>query len=266
MTDQTVVQSNRDVPVIAIDGLAASGKGTVASEVATKLDWNLLDSGLLYRITAFLVKELEIDIDDVEAIELLLSQRVKISYFNAGVDAKQQDWLSESVRRKDRVFVLSDSQRQSYARWNGIDITNTIRADPISRIAARVAASPRVRQMLIPIQRQRRILPGLVADGRDMGTVIFPDAQLKIFLQATPDTRARRRLQQLNLPDSEFQRIRDLMEERDQKDSLRKVAPAIAAENAVRLDSSTMSVSETVVEVLRLAKRHKLINGSTENT
>ena len=265
MTDQSVACPKGEVPVIAIDGLAASGKGTVASEVATKLDWNLLDSGLLYRITAFLVKELGIDIDDVEAIESLLSHRVNISYYHVGIDASQQDWLSESMHRKDRVFVLSDSQRHSYARWNGVDITSTIRADPISRIAARVAASPRVRQMLKSKQRERRIMPGLVADGRDMGTVIFPDAQLKIFLEATLDTRARRRLQQLKLPESEFQRIRDVMEERDQKDSLREVAPAIPADNAVRLDSSHMSIAETVDEVLSLAKKHKLVDASTES-
>ncbi|MXZ43470.1 MAG: cytidylate kinase [Gammaproteobacteria bacterium] len=264
LPDKTVEPAVRDIPVIAIDGLAASGKGTVASEVATKLGWNLLDSGLLYRITAFLVKELDIAVDDIEAIESLLSHRVKIAYFNAGIDATQQDWLSESMIRRDRVFVLSDSQRQSYVRWNGSDITGTIRSDPISRIAARVASSPRVRRMLIPIQRQRRIMPGLVADGRDMGTVIFPDAQLKIFLEATPDTRARRRLQQLNLPDSEFKRIRDLMTERDQKDSLREVAPAIPAKDSVCLDSSTLSIAETVAKVFRLAQEHKLVNANSD--
>lgn len=250
--------------MIAIDGLAASGKGTVASEVATKLGWNLLDSGLLYRITAFLVEELAIDIDDDEAIEALLTHRVKISYFDAGINAIQQDWLSESMVRDDRVVVLSDSLRQSYVRWNGNDITGVIRSDPISRIAARVAASPRVRRMLIPIQRRRRKVPGLVADGRDMGTVIFPDAQLKIFLEATPDTRARRRLQQLKLPDLEIQKIRDLMEERDQKDSLREVAPAIPAEDSVCLDSSNLSIEETVAEVFKLAQKRQLVNANTE--
>lgn len=249
--------------MIAIDGLAASGKGTVASEVATKLAWNLLDSGLLYRITAFLVKELGIDVDDIESIEELLSHRVKISHFNAGIDASQQDWLSESMIRSDRVAVLSDSLRQSYVRWNGNDITATVRSDPISRLAARVAASPRVRHLLIPIQRQRREAPGLVADGRDMGTIIFPDAQLKIFLEATAETRAQRRLQQLKLPESEFQRIRDMMEERDRKDSLRDVAPAIPAEDSVCLDSSNLSIEQTVTEVFRLAHERNLVNTKT---
>lgn len=262
--DQTSEPTLLKAPVIAIDGLAASGKGTVASEVATKLGWNLLDSGLLYRISAFLVQELAIDINHEDAIEELLKHRVKISYFNAGIEASQQDWLSESMAKDDRVVVLSDSLRQSYVRWNGNDITGTIRSDPISRIAARVAASPKVRSMLIPIQRQRRILPGLVADGRDMGTVIFPDAQLKIFLEATPDTRARRRLQQLNLPDSEFQRIRDLMEERDQKDKLREVAPAIPAKDSVCLDSSHLSIEDTVAEVFRLAQKRQLVNYETK--
>lgn len=253
------------IPVIAIDGLAASGKGTVASEVATKLGWNLLDSGLLYRITAFLVKELGIDVDDIESIEALLSHRVKISYFNAGVEASQQDWLSQSMVTNDSVVVLSDSLRQSYVRWNGNDITATVRSDPISRLAARVAASRRVRQMLIPKQRERREAPGLVADGRDMGTVIFPDAQLKIFLKATAETRAQRRLQQLKLPESEFQRIREMMEERDLKDSLREVAPAIPAEDSVCLDSSNQSIEQTVAEVFRLAQARNLVNAKSEN-
>ena len=249
--------------MIAIDGLAASGKGTVASEVATKLGWNLLDSGLLYRITAFLVNELVIDIDDDQAIEKLLAHQVKISYSNAGIDASQTDWLSESMVKGDEVFVLSDSQRQSYVRWNGNDITGTIRSDPVSRIAARVAASPRVRQMLKPIQRRRRIAPGLVADGRDMGTVIFPDAQLKIFLEATSDMRAQRRLEQMDLPDSDFFRIREMMEERDRNDSLREVAPAIPAKDSVCLDSSHLSIAETVNQVLKLAKERALIEDSS---
>ncbi len=243
--------------------MAASGKGTVASEVATKLGWNLLDSGLLYRITAFLVKELGIDVDDIESIEALLSHRVKISYFNAGIDASQQDWLSESMDSNDRVAVLSDSLRQSYVRWNGIDITETVRSDPISRLAARVAASPRVRQLLIPKQQERLEAPGLVADGRDMGTVVFPDAQLKVFLEATAETRARRRVQQLKLPDSEFQRIREMMEERDRTDSLREVAPAVPAADSVCLDSSNQTIEQTVTEVLRLAQERNLVNTNT---
>ena len=254
---------NLKIPVIAIDGLAASGKGTVASEVATKLRWNLLDSGLLYRITAFLVKELGIDVDDIESIEALLSHRVEFKYFNAGIDASQQDWLSQSMVTDDSVFVLSDSLRRSYVRWNRNDITETVRSDPISRLAARVAASPRVRQVLVPIQRQRRKSPGLVADGRDMGTVIFPDAQLKIFLEATVDTRARRRLKQLNLPESEFQRIREMMEERDGKDTVRTVAPAIPAKDSVRLESSNLTIEQTLAEVFRLAQERNLINANT---
>ena len=265
LTKQTSVREDPKIPVIAIDGLAASGKGTVASEVATKLGWNLLDSGLLYRITAFIVKELGIDVDDVESIEALLSHRVKISYFNAGVNASRKDWLSQSMESNDSVVVLSDSLRQSYVRWNGKDITAKVRSDPISRLAARVAASPRVRQMLIPKQRERREAPGLVADGRDMGTVIFPDAQLKIFLEATAETRAQRRLQQLNLPESEFQRIREMMEERDRKDSLREVAPAIPAEDSVCLDSSNQSIEQTVAEIFRLAQARNLVSAKTEN-
>jgi len=219
----------------------------------------------LYRITAFLARELDIDVDDIESIEALLSHRLKLSYSNAGVEATQQDWLSESMTGKNREFVLIDSLRQSYVRWNGTDITQTVRSDPISRLAARVAASPRVRRLLIPKQQERREPPGLVADGRDMGTVIFPDAQLKIFLEATAETRARRRLQQLKLPESEFQRIREMMEERDRKDSLREVAPAIPAEDSVCLDSSNLSIEQTVAEVFRLAQQRNLVDDKSES-
>ena len=220
---------------------------------------------MLYRITAFLVRKLDIDVDDIESIEALLSRRLKLSYSNAGVEATQQDWLSESMTGKDREFVLIDSLRQSYVRWNGTDITQTVRSDSISRLAARVAASPRVRRLLIPKQQERREAPGLVADGRDMGTVIFPDAQLKIFLEASAETRARRRLQQLKLPESEFQRIREMMEERDRKDSLREVAPAIPAEDSVCLDSSNLSIDQTVAEVFRLAQQRNLVDDKSKS-
>lgn len=233
--------------------------------MATTLGWNLLDSGLFYRITAFLVKELAIDIDNEEAIETLLSKRVRITYSNAGVDATQQDWLSESMIGKNRELVLIDSQRlQRDVYWNGDNITRTIRSDVVSRNAAIVAASQRIREILKPIQRKHQVAPGLVADGRDMGTEIFPEAELKIFLEANLDMRAQRRLQQLHLPDSEFQNIRDLMEARDRTDRLREVAPAEPAEDAVRLDSSNMSVVETVDEVIRLANERNLVNASTE--
>lgn len=260
MIDLPVAASHKQVPVIAIDGLAASGKGTVASRVATTLGWNLLDSGLLYRITAFLVRQLEIDVDDEQAIKKLLTHRVKISHFNAGINATQQDWLKQSMLDTDGVFVLSDSQRQSFVRWNGKDITKIVRSDPISRIAARVAASSGVRETLVPIQRQRRIPPGLVADGRDMGTVIFRDAELKIFLTASLEKRVQRRLQQMGLPDSEFPQIRDLMDERDRTDSLRDVAPAIPAEDSLLLDSSNLSINQTVKQVLQLASERSLVN------
>ena len=222
-----------------------------------------MDSGLLYRFTAFLVQELAIGIDDEQGIENLLTCRVKISYSNAGVIAWQRDRLSESLVKNDEEFTLSDSQRQSYVRWNGDDITEEVRSDPISHIAARVAASARVRSVLIRIQQRCRRAPGLVADGRDMGTVIFPDAELKVFLKATLEMRARRRLQQLGLADSKYQEIRDMILERDQKDSLRKVAPAVPAKDSVRLDNSHLSIEETVDQVLKLAVERRLVRTSS---
>ena len=230
--------------------------------MATKLGWHLLDSGLLYRITAFLVTELGININDSQEIKSLYSRRVKLLYSNAGVVASGRDSASKSMHNRDSVEVLNNSLRQSYVRWNGRDITDTMRSDPISKVAFDVAASPKVREELKQIQRERRIEPGLVADGRDMGTVIFPEAELKIFLRASHETRAYRRLGQLKLPDSEFQRIRELMAERDKSDSTRDVAPAIPADDAVCLDNSHMSIVQTVNQVLKLADERNLRNHS----
>ena len=248
------------VPVITIDGLSASGKGTVATSVSLKLGWNLLDSGLLYRVVAFLVAEYELQYEDEKAIAELVERKVRIQYSTTGIQASS---LKESRELRDSVMVVSDSLHRKTVQWNGEDVTSIVRGNDISRGAAVVAASRTIRAVLIPKQRDQRVEPGLVADGRDMGTVIFPDAQLKIFLQASLETRTRRRMAQLGAADTHasFRRVFQSVKDRDERDSLREVAPAIPATDAIRLDSSELSVDETVAIVMREARDRNIIEG-----
>ncbi len=248
---------SNDVPVIAIDGLAASGKGTVAKAVASRLAWNLLDSGLLYRITAFLADEFDLDMEDRSGIADLISKRVCIDYSSSGIEARSN---SEREQLSRSVVVLSDSLQGKSVYWNGQDVTAIVRGDKVTRNAALVAASQRIRNELVPKQREQRVNPGLVADGRDMGTVIFPDAPLKVFLDASDEVRARRRMEQMGMEDTakNFHDVLKNLKDRDNRDSLRKVAPAVAAKDAVTLDSSELTAQETVDRVLKLARARGL--------
>lgn len=247
------------VPVITIDGLSASGKGTVATSVSLKLGWNLLDSGLLYRVVAFLVTKYNLQYENVEAIAELVERQVRIEYSTTGIQASSQ---KESRELRDSVMVVSDSLHRKTVQWNGDDVTSVVRGNEISRGAALVAASRRIRSVLVPKQREQRIEPGLVADGRDMGTVIFPDAQLKIFLAASIETRTRRRMAQLGAANTEdsFRRVLQSLKDRDERDSLREVAPAIPASDAIRLDSSDLSVEDTVELVMQEARNRDIID------
>ena len=256
MVDSSPRGSNA-FPVIAVDGLAATGKGTIARAIATQLNWNLLDSGLLYRIVGFLVEKFHLDLEIVDEVEEFVREEVHIEYSNEGVSARSGQW---KFLLPNSLLVLSDSLPQKRVHWNGKDVTPIIRSDIYSRIAAKVAASQRIRNVLIPIQRQQRTAPGLVADGRDMGTVIFPDAELKIFLEASPETRARRRMAQLGVTDTEENYLEFLnsLRERDSSDSLREVAPAVAAGDAVRIDTSDWTEQQTVDHVMDLVRAREL--------
>ncbi len=247
------------VPVITIDGLSASGKGTVATSVSLKLDWNLLDSGLLYRVVAFLVAKYKLQYEDVEDIVELVERKVRIEYSTTGIQASSS---RESRQLRDSVMVVSDSLHRKTVQWNGEDVTSVVRSNEISRGAALVAASRRIRSVLVPKQREQRVEPGLVADGRDMGTVIFPDAQLKIFLQASLETRTKRRMAQLGAAntDESFRRVLHSLKDRDERDSLRDVAPAVPAHDAIQLDSSNLSVEDTVGLVMREARNRGIID------
>jgi len=215
------------VPVIAIDGPAASGKGTVAARVARALGFHLLDSGALYRLVALQAIRRGVPLDDAEAL--------------AGL-----------ARDLDVCFV---AQR---VELDGADATMAIRDEAVSEGASRVAVHPAVRAALLERQRAFRQPPGLVADGRDMGTVVFPDAGTKVFVTATPEARASRRQVQLagRGVHADLRGLLDEIRARDERDAGRAVAPLRPAGDAIVLDTTALTIEQATACVLdRYAQR-----------
>jgi len=211
-------------PVVTVDGPSGSGKGTLAAALARRLGWHFLDSGALYRIVAHAALEQSVPLDDGVAVARLAN----------GLDIRFELAADAVVTRVD-----------------GIDRSLVIRAEDVGVAASRVAALPALRTTLLAVQRQFRKAPGLVADGRDMGTVVFPDAVLKIFLEASPEERARRRYNQLKDKDLGVS-LRGLLasiRERDERDRSRAVSPLRPAADAVVIDSTSLSI-EAVLEVV----------------
>jgi cytidylate kinase len=208
-----------NIPLITVDGPSGTGKGTLCSYLAQWLGWHLLDSGALYRIVAYLALKQGIDAKD----ELTLAQLA------ADLDI-QFESTGQGIRVKDA---------------SGADISSEIRTEDIGNAASRVAALQRVREALL--QRQRDFLqpPGLVADGRDMGTVVFPQAPVKIFLTASPEERALRRHKQLNEKgiSVNLPRLSAEISERDARDSARSVSPLIPADDAIVIDSTGLDIT-----------------------
>ena len=213
-------------PVIAIDGPSASGKGTVASRVAQALGFHYLESGALYRLVALASANAGMADDDEGPLATIAS----------GLD----------VRFTGEQILLS-----------GEDVADLLRSEAIGNRASNVARLPLVRAALLARQRAFRQSPGLVADGRDMGTVVFPDAVLKVFLTASVQVRAERRYKQLNgkgIRANLASLSRDLAM-RDERDANRAVAPLVPAAGAIQLDSSDLSVEEVVAQVVQLARK-----------
>lgn len=213
---------NSNIPVIAIDGPTASGKGTVASRVADRLGFHLLDSGALYRLTALSGMRKGADLSDEQAV------------------AAVADHLDCSFVGHD-VFLGKEN------------VTQAIRTEEVGNLASKIAAMPAVRQALFGLQLRFQTAPGLVADGRDMGTVIFPGAKLKVFLTASVAARADRRYKQL-IGKGFSANIDDLLADlqaRDARDMNRAVAPLAPAADAYILDSSNMTADEAVEQVLK---------------
>ena len=217
--------SDKRARVIAIDGPSGSGKGTVSTAVASHLGWHYLDSGAVYRVLGFLAHEKGVALDDVDGL-VAIAQSLDVSFRGTEV------WL------------------------DGTEIRGEIRTEEAGKRASLVSPIPEVRKTLLEWQRSQAREPGLVADGRDMGSVVFPDAFLKIFLTASAESRAERRFKQLR--DKGFDvNIRQLFQEiteRDERDLKRKASPLKAAEDAVVLDTTEMRIDEVVGEVLRRAE------------
>jgi 3-phosphoshikimate 1-carboxyvinyltransferase/cytidylate kinase len=209
-------------PVIAIDGPSASGKGTVAQRVAERLQFHYLDSGALYRLVAYTAIQSEVDLTDETA-------------------------LSDIARDLDVVFT------GTRILLKGEDVADAIRAEVCSNGASKVAAYPQVRASLLDRQRAFRQIPGLVADGRDMGSVVFPDAVLKIFLTADAETRAQRRYKQLMEKgiDANISTLLQDIRDRDARDINRSVAPLQQGTDAILLDTTSLNIAQAVDAVLR---------------
>jgi cytidylate kinase len=222
------------VPVVTIDGPSGSGKGTISRAVAQHAGWNLLDSGALYRLVALAGMKRGLDPSDVNRHAQLAAQ----------LDARF-DVNPDGTER-----VLLDGQ----------DVTSELRSEEAGQGASRVAAWPEVRAALLDLQRSFARPPGLVADGRDMGTVVFPDAVLKIFLTATAEERARRRYKQLKDKGSDVSlaALSREIAERDQRDTTRAVSPLKPAPDAHVIDSTGLTVAEVVDRVLRLGRNRSL--------
>jgi len=219
----------QNVPVITIDGPSGAGKGTVARIVAEKLGWHLLDSGAIYRVLAVATQYHQVDVNEEEP-------------------------LIPMAAHLDVQFEIS-SDGESKVILEGEDVTDTIRTEKIGKLASQVAAFPRVREALLRRQRAFKVPPGLVADGRDMGTVVFADAGVKVFLTASAEERAERRFKQLKEKghDVKIGRLLDDIRQRDERDQNRDVAPLIAAEGALVIDSTDVSVDSVVDEILSFA-------------
>ncbi|MEN9784348.1 MAG: hypothetical protein RJA24_1691 [Pseudomonadota bacterium] len=216
------------IPVIAIDGPSASGKGTIAAEVAQHLGFYYLDSGALYRIVGLIAGERGINLNsDSEVSRITLNLNIN---FNG-----------------DEIWV------------EGREVSGLIRGEVAGAAASKVAALPGVRAALMTLQRNFRQSPGLVADGRDMGSVVFPDAGLKIYLTATPEERAQRRYKQLITKgvDASMAALLQDIRDRDHRDSNRAAAPLLKCADAIELDTTGIPVESVVAKVLQLYQEHQ---------
>jgi cytidylate kinase len=214
------------IPVVTIDGPSGTGKGTIADLLAKRLGWHCLDSGALYRALGLAAERRGVDLSDASALADLA----------ATIDVEP---------RGTRIFL------------DGEDVSQLIRTEAAGSAASRVAAHGAVRQRLLDWQRSAARMPGLVADGRDMGSVVFPSAQVKIFLTASPEKRAQRRYKQLKEKglDVSLANLVSEIRERDERDMSRSVAPLKVAEGAVEVDTTSLTIAEVLDRVMAAVRR-----------
>ena len=217
-------------PVITIDGPSGSGKGTVSRLLAEKLGWHLLDSGAIYRVLALAALHHDFSVDDEESLVSVAA------HLDVKFEAEKEDGITHII-------------------LEGEDVTLTIRTEQVGNMASKVAALPRVREALLRRQRGFKELPGLVADGRDMGTVVFPDAEAKVFLTASAEERADRRYKQLLEKgfDANIDQLITEIKERDERDTSRAAAPLKPADDALYVDSTELPVEQVVEKILTFA-------------
>lgn len=222
------------IPVITIDGPSGSGKGTISQLLAHELQWHLLDSGALYRVLALAAVQHSIALDNALALEKL-AMHIDVQF------------LTESLGQSARVIL------------EGNDVTDTIRTSENGSRASAVASIPAVRTALFERQRAFREVPGLVADGRDMGSVIFPDAFFKVFLEASSEARAQRRFVQLQQKDISVSLDAVLAElvDRDKRDTERSVAPLKPAADAWLLDTTSLSIEQAFSRIMHEVKKRQ---------
>jgi cytidylate kinase len=216
------------IPVLTIDGPSGAGKGTVSRAVAKKLGWHYLDSGSIYRSLAIAI----------------LKQNVELTN------------EPEIVKIAQSMALEFECDDELGVKLDGEDITSQLSLESTGNVASVIAALPEVRRVLLQKQRDFKKMPGLVADGRDMGTVVFPDAEIKVFLTASATERARRRYKQLIEKgiDANLSLLTNEIEERDRRDTERKTAPLAMASDALYIDSSDMTIDSVIEEILNLIR------------
>jgi len=222
---------NYMIPVLTLDGPSGVGKGTVASIMAQTLDWHLLDSGAIYRAFAITVRNHKIKINDIDGI-LRLANKLDLKF--------------EIVPNQQSVNVYLD----------GVEVSTELRTEKTAELASRLAMIGLLRKSLLIKQQQFKRLPGLVADGRDMGTVVFPDAPFKVFLTAEVEERAKRRLKQLQESGITGNISHTLAEvqKRDERDKNRQHSPLLAAKDALIIDTTNLTINEVITKVMTLIK------------
>ncbi|MGH8456233.1 MAG: (d)CMP kinase [Stenotrophobium sp.] len=224
------------VPVVAVDGPSGVGKGMVTRELRARLQgWHLLDSGALYRLLALAAHQSGLDLTNAVAI-VALTHKLQIEF-------------------------MEDERKQELIVLNGVNVTREVRSEAIGGLASLIAVLPEIRKALFERQLVFRQPPGLIADGRDMGTIVFPDAILKIFLEASAEERAQRRYLQLRESDinANLDRIRVEILRRDERDRGRAVAPLVPAKDAVTIDTTSLAPAAVLAKVDALLKSRGLI-------